>query len=102
MLVGAIGERAVLVLLGGEPFEAAVVAVAHSAELTMPKRTSLPSMLPPGCKSLAVMSTPSAASRGLPCCSAQTQRARSATKISVIAASTAQPWRVSPTIWPKV
>ena len=27
--------------------EAAVVAVAHSAELAMPKRTSLPSMLPP-------------------------------------------------------
>ena len=32
-----------------EPFEAAVVAVAQSAELAMPKRTSLPSMLPPGC-----------------------------------------------------
>jgi hypothetical protein len=30
-----------------EPLEAAVVAVAHSAELTMPKRVSLPSMLPP-------------------------------------------------------
>ena len=29
-----------------EPFEAAVVAVAHSAELPTPKRTSLPSMLP--------------------------------------------------------
>jgi hypothetical protein len=27
-----------------EPFEAAVVAVAQSAELTMPKRVSLPSM----------------------------------------------------------
>ena len=31
-----------------EPLEAAVVAVAQSAELAMPKRTSLPSMLPPG------------------------------------------------------
>ena len=30
-----------------EPLDAAVVAVAHSAELAMPKRTSLPSMLPP-------------------------------------------------------
>ena len=32
-----------------EPFEAAVVAVAQSAEFAMPKRVSLPSMLPPGC-----------------------------------------------------
>ena len=31
-----------------EPLEAAVVAVAQRAELAMPKRTSLPSMLPPG------------------------------------------------------
>ena len=30
-----------------EPFDAAVVAVAHSAELTMPQRVSLPSLLPP-------------------------------------------------------
>ena len=37
-----------------EPLEAAVVAVAHSAELAMPKRTSLPSMLPPGWSALAV------------------------------------------------
>ena len=32
-----------------DPFEAAVVADAHSAESAMPKRTSLPSMLPPAC-----------------------------------------------------
>ena len=31
-----------------EPFDAEVVATAHSAELATPKRTSLPSMLPPG------------------------------------------------------
>ena len=37
-----------------EPFEAAVVAVAQSAELTMPKRVSLPSMLPPACVAVAV------------------------------------------------
>src|SRR5438093_9906926 len=57
-----------------EPFEAAVVAVAHIAELTMPTRTSLPSIFPPGCRSLAVVSTPSAAMRGLPDCSAHTER----------------------------
>ena len=32
-----------------EPLEAAVVAVAQSAEFTTPKRVSLPSMLPPAC-----------------------------------------------------
>ena len=37
-----------------EPLDAAVVAVAHSAEFAMPKRASLPSMLPPGCMSEAV------------------------------------------------
>ena len=31
-----------------EPLEAAVVAVAQIAELVIPNRTSLPSMLPPG------------------------------------------------------
>ena len=35
------------------PFEAAVVVAAKSAELAMPKRVSLPSMLPPGLRSLA-------------------------------------------------
>jgi len=37
-----------------EPFDAAVVAVAHNVELTMPKRVSLPSMLPPACTADAV------------------------------------------------
>ena len=41
-----------------EPFDAAVVAVAHNAELVMPKRVSLLSMLPPLCVALATMSTP--------------------------------------------
>ena len=41
-----------------EPLEADVVAVAHSAELAMPNRTSLPSMLPPDCSALAAWSTP--------------------------------------------
>ena len=34
------------------PQLASVVTVANSAELAMPKRTSLPSMLPPGCSAL--------------------------------------------------
>ncbi len=36
----------------------------------MPKRTSLPSMLPPACSALAAWSTPSGPSSGLPACSA--------------------------------
>ena len=35
--------------------EAAVVMVANSAEASMPKRTSLPSMLPPACVALAAL-----------------------------------------------
>ena len=49
-----------------EPFDADVVATAHSAELATPKRTSLPSMLPPGLVALATWSTPALASTGLP------------------------------------
>ena len=44
------------------PQEAAVVTAANSAEAVMPKRVSLPSMLPPACSALALWSTPSAAS----------------------------------------
>ena len=85
-----------------EPFEAAVVAVAQSAEFAMPWRTSLPSMFPPGCIALAAWSTPSAASTGLPRFSAQAATASSATNTTVIAARMAQPWRVSLTSAPNV
>ncbi len=36
------------------PHEASVVTVANKAELAMPKRTSLPSMLPPDCSALTL------------------------------------------------
>ena len=68
----------------------------------MPKRVSLPSMFPPGWVALAAWSTPSAASTGLPRFSAQAATASRATNTMVIAASTAQPWRVSFTSAPKV
>ena len=38
-----------------------MVTVANSAELAMPKRTSLPSMLPPACSARGAWSTPSVA-----------------------------------------
>ena len=53
------------------PQLASVVTVAKSAVLAMPKRTSLPSMLPPGDSAVAVWSAPAAVSIGLPRASAQ-------------------------------
>ena len=85
-----------------EPFEAAVVAVAHSAELATPNRISLPSMFPPGLILLCVWSTPILVNAGLPPCSDQTVTDSSATKMIVIETRIAQPWRVSPTILPNV
>jgi len=55
------------------------------AELAIPKRTSLPSMLPPGCNSDDDWSTPSLASSGLPCDSDQTQTPSIGTKITSMA-----------------
>ena len=52
-----------------EPLEAAVVAVAQSAELAMPKRVSFPSMFPPACSGPAGVSSPSPARTGVPACS---------------------------------
>ncbi len=48
------------------PQEASVVTVVNSAELAMPNRTSLPSMLPPACSADAALSTCMAAKAGLP------------------------------------
>ena len=72
-----------------EPFEAAVVAVAQSAESVSPKRTSLPSMLPPA-----------RPRSGLPCASAQSTTARPARNMTPIAAKIATPCRRSPNISP--
>ena len=51
------------------PHEAAVVMVANSEVAAMPKRVSLPSMLPPGESALIAVSTPACAVIGLACCS---------------------------------
>ena len=40
------------------PQLASVVTVANNAELAMPKRVSLPSMLPPGCVPVLRLSMP--------------------------------------------
>ena len=48
------------------PLEAAVVALAQMAELAMPKRVSLPSMLPPDCRAPARRRRPSPRTRARP------------------------------------
>ena len=83
------------------PHDAAVVIAAKSVDAAMPKRASLPSMLPPAWSALAVWSTPSGVRSGLPACSCGATATTITTKISAIVASSAQPWRMSPTIRPK-
>ena len=83
-----------------EPLDAAVVAVAHRALCVIPKRVSLPSMLPPAASALAWASTPSAVRRGLPACSAASVANTSGTKITTIAAKIAHPCRRSLTTAP--
>ncbi len=51
------------------PQDAAVVTVANNEVAAMPKRVSLPSMLPPGEKTLSELSAPACAAIGLGCCS---------------------------------
>ena len=85
-----------------DPFDAAVVAVAQSAEDAMPNRASLPSMLPPMFVAVATGSAPSLDNNGLPPCSARHAAISKTTNTAVIAASSAHPSRVSPIILPNV
>ncbi len=86
-----------------EPLDADVVAVAQIAEFTIPNLTSLPSMFPPDDETGGIPSGPVIlASAGLLECSLHKVTPRRTQKIRVMAASTAHPCRVSPTIFPKV
>ena len=67
------------------PQEASVVIVANNAELKMPKRVSLPSILP------SVCTTPLRYRFGLPSASAFQQVTTPTRKIAAIAPHTAQP-----------
>src|ERR1039458_9485569 len=77
------------------PQEVVVVTAANNAELTTPKRVSLPSMLPPDCVADAVWSTPSLVSAGLPDCSDHTATAIRLTNTTAMAANSAQIGRAS-------
>src|SRR5579871_3415576 len=74
------------------PQEASVVITANSEDATMPKRTSLPSMLPPV--------RPKACIMVLPLASAQYVTATPARNSTPITARIAQPWRWLPTMRP--
>src|ERR1700733_7546929 len=74
-----------------------VVTTAHSAELAMPKRTSLPSMLPAGCTWLAEFWT-----SGFPRASAEYVAVTPTRNKIAIAHHTAHPWRGEPVICPSV
>ena len=75
-----------------EPLEAAVVAVAQSAELAMPKRDLLALHVAGG-----GVDRRAARASGLPARSAPVERRRSrARNRTAIAAKIAQPWRLSP------
>ena len=84
------------------PHEASVVTSAKSAVSGMPKRTSLPSMLPPDPRARDAL-TPSRRRTGLPRCSKCADDERCPrSRSTVIAANTAQPWRRFFTISPSV
>ena len=82
------------------PQLASVVTVAYSAEFAIPKRTSLPSILPPDCVVLARWSTP--CSKGFPLASAAYAHITAVTNSTAIAAHTAQPCCCEPVIRPSV
>src|SRR4051794_27309342 len=77
------------------PAEVPVVAAANSPQAAAPKRTSLPSMLPPDCVVEIDWSTPSAFSAGLPFCSANIVNPLISTRIPAITASNSRDWRLS-------
>ncbi len=78
------------------PQDAAVVTVAKSDVAAMPKRVSLPSMLPPN------VAAPASTAMGLGCCSKYAVDSAKTANSVVIAARMAMPWRRLPTISPKV
>ena len=83
------------------PQLASVVTVANKAEFAMPKRTSLPSMLPPDWETDACCATVTGYS-GLPWASAQYATVTPARNRRAIADQTAQPWAGEPVIRPEV
>ena len=78
------------------PHEAAVVALTKIALWAIPKRTSLPSMLPPELPAVCAWFAPARVRFGLPARSDPYTADRPMTKMIVIAARMTHPCRVSP------
>jgi hypothetical protein len=84
------------------PSPDAVAAETNSAELAMPNRCSLPSMLPPGEPAITCVLRPAWCWAGEPCASAAYIAPVPPRKITSITAYSAQPWRGRPIMRPKV
>ncbi len=78
------------------PFDASVVATAHSDDWSVPYRSSLPSMFG------AAAEMPAARIACEDVCSYGTVNQRPAMNSTIIAAKMAHPWRMLPTILPNV
>src|SRR6266571_4772209 len=76
--------------------EVPVVVASKVPEAPMPKRVSLPSMLPPAWSAQACWSTPVRATTGFGCCSAVTATATEMPQSRNITAKIAHPWRREP------
>ena len=84
------------------PHEVSVVTVAKRIELVIPKRTSLPSMLPPAWVEVSASLAPSLARIGLPFCSLAYITATLKSRITMAAVNSVQPWRWLPAKRPNV
>ena len=78
------------------PHDVSVVVVAQRIESAMPKRTSLPSMLPPAWVEVSFSLAPSLARIGLPFCSLAYITATLMSRITMAAANSAHPCRWLP------
>ena len=74
-----------------EPLEAAVVKAAQVEDPAMPKRVSLPSILPPACSAIDILTAPFCASWGVPTCSVTAMQLKATTRQRNIAIKIAIP-----------
>src|SRR5215469_17004013 len=84
-------------LLSTAPSPEPVETAANSALRIGPKRTSLPSMLPPAATLVRACETPTAARAGLPACSSWAAAAVPARRRVHMARKMTTPWRMLPT-----
>ena len=84
------------------PVDVPVVDAAKTPHVDGPKRTSLPSMLPPVCVADWLWSAPTAVSRGLPFCSTIAVATENTIQNANITTSSTRPCRFEPASTPNV